>query len=315
MAPARRDPARSARPFRPRDILKQVTVQDLAVAPDGSSIVYGRKVIEAGTYRKALWRTTFRGGRAERITPPTRTPPGRASPRTARRCCSSRTGRAGPSPGCSRSPAASPACSWTFPATLPRPNGPPTGAPSRCWRPAASSASSSASPTTPSPGASPITRGGMTERATATSSPACGPSRRRAARRPGERGPPTTSRSRSGTREARGSGSWQMWSRGSWRRRRACGPSPPAADRRSRRRHSRARSPPRPGGRRASSPSSETRGPDRGRRRPISSSPTARTCASSARTSTRGSRARATATSSTPRRTRTNFPCGWTTAR
>ena len=56
--------------FRPRDLLKQVMIQGLAVAPDGSSIVYVRRTIESGKYRKSLWRTTFRGGRPERLTGP-----------------------------------------------------------------------------------------------------------------------------------------------------------------------------------------------------------------------------------------------------
>ena len=43
-------------------------IQDLTVAPDGSSVVYGRRTIENGKYRKTLWRTTFRGGRPDRLT-------------------------------------------------------------------------------------------------------------------------------------------------------------------------------------------------------------------------------------------------------
>ncbi len=70
MTPARRDPARSERPFRPRDIRTQVMMQEVAVAPDGSSVVYSRRDIVDGAYRKSLWRTTFKGGRPERITAP-----------------------------------------------------------------------------------------------------------------------------------------------------------------------------------------------------------------------------------------------------
>jgi dipeptidyl aminopeptidase/acylaminoacyl peptidase len=51
-------------------VLKQVMVQEVAVAPDGSSIVYSRRDIVDGAYRKSLWRTTFKGGRPERITAP-----------------------------------------------------------------------------------------------------------------------------------------------------------------------------------------------------------------------------------------------------
>ncbi len=68
MASSRRSAPLSARPFRPRDLLKQVMIQDLTVAPDGSSVVYGRRTIENGKYRKTLWRTTFRGGRPDRLT-------------------------------------------------------------------------------------------------------------------------------------------------------------------------------------------------------------------------------------------------------
>ena len=54
MAPARPDPARSERPFRPRDIRKQAMVQEVVVAPDGSSIVYSRRDIVDGAYRKSM---------------------------------------------------------------------------------------------------------------------------------------------------------------------------------------------------------------------------------------------------------------------
>ena len=115
MAPARRDPARSARPFRLRDVLKQVTVQDLAVAPDGSAIIYGRKVIEGGTYRKALWRTTFRVAvpNASLAADMNATRPGFAPDGSALLFLSERSGRS--QPWVSRSPAVNPACWWTSP--------------------------------------------------------------------------------------------------------------------------------------------------------------------------------------------------------
>ena len=56
------------RPFRPRDLLRQVQMQELAVAPDGSSVVYARRTIEGGEYRKRLWRVPWRGGRPEQLT-------------------------------------------------------------------------------------------------------------------------------------------------------------------------------------------------------------------------------------------------------
>ena len=68
MPATRRGTARPQRPFRPGDLLKQVMIQDLAVAPDGGAIVYTRLTIEDGKYRKRLWRTTFRGGRPEPLT-------------------------------------------------------------------------------------------------------------------------------------------------------------------------------------------------------------------------------------------------------
>ena len=54
--------------FRPADLLKQVMIQDLAVAPDGERVVYARRTIEDGKYRKRLWRIAWRGGRPEQLT-------------------------------------------------------------------------------------------------------------------------------------------------------------------------------------------------------------------------------------------------------
>ena len=56
------------RPFRPRDLLRQVQIQELAVSPDGDSVVYARRTIEGGKYRKRLWRVPWRGGRPEQLT-------------------------------------------------------------------------------------------------------------------------------------------------------------------------------------------------------------------------------------------------------
>ncbi len=58
----------SPRPFRPADLLREVLISELAVAPDGSAVVYARRTIEAGEYRKRLWVVPWRGGRAERLT-------------------------------------------------------------------------------------------------------------------------------------------------------------------------------------------------------------------------------------------------------
>src|SRR5919206_114137 len=54
--------------FRPRDLLRQVQMQELAVAPDGESVVYARRTVEDGEYRKRLWRVPWRGGRPEQLT-------------------------------------------------------------------------------------------------------------------------------------------------------------------------------------------------------------------------------------------------------
>ncbi len=60
--------APAARPFKPKDLLHQVVIQGLAVAPDGSSIVYTRRTVEDNKYTRRLWRTTFNGGRTDQIT-------------------------------------------------------------------------------------------------------------------------------------------------------------------------------------------------------------------------------------------------------
>jgi len=54
--------------FQPQDLLKQVMIQHLALAPDGSSIVYSRRTIEDNRYRSRLWRVGYEGGRAEKLT-------------------------------------------------------------------------------------------------------------------------------------------------------------------------------------------------------------------------------------------------------
>src|SRR5680860_339155 len=54
--------------FQPQDLLKQVMIQHLALAPDASSIVYSRRTIENNRYRSRLWRVGYEGGRAEQLT-------------------------------------------------------------------------------------------------------------------------------------------------------------------------------------------------------------------------------------------------------
>jgi len=43
-------------------------MQELAVSPDGESVVYARRTVEDGEYRKRLWRVPWRGGRPEQLT-------------------------------------------------------------------------------------------------------------------------------------------------------------------------------------------------------------------------------------------------------
>jgi dipeptidyl aminopeptidase/acylaminoacyl peptidase len=54
--------------FQPTDVLKQVVISTLAVAPDGESLIYVRRTVENGKYARRLWRTTFKGGEPEQLT-------------------------------------------------------------------------------------------------------------------------------------------------------------------------------------------------------------------------------------------------------
>jgi acylaminoacyl-peptidase len=54
--------------FQPTDLLKQVVISTLAVAPDAGSLVYVRRTVENGKYARRLWRTTFDGGQPEQLT-------------------------------------------------------------------------------------------------------------------------------------------------------------------------------------------------------------------------------------------------------
>jgi acylaminoacyl-peptidase len=56
------------RRFGPKDVLRETFLAQVAVAPDGSSVVYGRRTIEDGAYKTRLWRVPMSGGRAEQIT-------------------------------------------------------------------------------------------------------------------------------------------------------------------------------------------------------------------------------------------------------
>jgi dipeptidyl aminopeptidase/acylaminoacyl peptidase len=56
------------RPFRPADLLREVQIQEIAMSPDGETVVYARRTIEDGEYRSRLWAVPWRGGRPERLT-------------------------------------------------------------------------------------------------------------------------------------------------------------------------------------------------------------------------------------------------------
>jgi acylaminoacyl-peptidase len=58
----------AARRFAPKDVLRETLLTQLAVAPDGSSAVYGRRTIEGNEYRVRLFRAPLTRGRAEQIT-------------------------------------------------------------------------------------------------------------------------------------------------------------------------------------------------------------------------------------------------------
>ncbi len=56
------------RPFRPRDLRRQVLLQHASVSPDGEWVAYSRRTIEGDKYRSRLWRVPLRGGRPEQLT-------------------------------------------------------------------------------------------------------------------------------------------------------------------------------------------------------------------------------------------------------
>jgi len=54
--------------FQPEDLLRQAQVQDLTFSPDGSTIVYSRRVIADNTYRTHLWLVPWSGGEPRQLT-------------------------------------------------------------------------------------------------------------------------------------------------------------------------------------------------------------------------------------------------------
>ena len=58
----------SPKPFRPRDLLHEVLLCELALSPDGGTAFYSSRTIQKDRYVKRLWRVSFDGGRPERLT-------------------------------------------------------------------------------------------------------------------------------------------------------------------------------------------------------------------------------------------------------
>jgi dipeptidyl aminopeptidase/acylaminoacyl peptidase len=54
--------------FQAEDVLRQAQVQDLALSPDGETVVYSRRVIVDGAYRTNLWIVAWAGGEARQLT-------------------------------------------------------------------------------------------------------------------------------------------------------------------------------------------------------------------------------------------------------
>ena len=54
--------------FQPEDLLRQAQIQDVALSPDGSTVVYSRRVIADNAYRTHLWIVPWSGGEARQLT-------------------------------------------------------------------------------------------------------------------------------------------------------------------------------------------------------------------------------------------------------
>jgi Tol biopolymer transport system component len=59
---------REATAFQPEDVLRQAQIQDAALSPDGSTVVYSRRVIAENAYRTHLWIVPWSGGDARQLT-------------------------------------------------------------------------------------------------------------------------------------------------------------------------------------------------------------------------------------------------------
>ena len=54
--------------FQAEDVLLQAQVQDVALSPDGTAVVYSRRIIADGNYRTHLWLVPWAGGDARQLT-------------------------------------------------------------------------------------------------------------------------------------------------------------------------------------------------------------------------------------------------------
>jgi dipeptidyl aminopeptidase/acylaminoacyl peptidase len=64
----RSDSGRQTTAFQPEDVLRQAQIQDAALSPDGSVLVYSRRVIADNAYRTHLWIVPWSGGDARQLT-------------------------------------------------------------------------------------------------------------------------------------------------------------------------------------------------------------------------------------------------------
>jgi dipeptidyl aminopeptidase/acylaminoacyl peptidase len=54
--------------FQPDDLLRQAQIQDVALSPDGTTVVYSRRIIEGGRYQTHLWLVPWSGHEARQLT-------------------------------------------------------------------------------------------------------------------------------------------------------------------------------------------------------------------------------------------------------
>jgi dipeptidyl aminopeptidase/acylaminoacyl peptidase len=55
-------------PFQPEDVLRQAQIQDATLSPDGSTVVYSRRVIADNAYHTHLWIVPWSGGDSRQLT-------------------------------------------------------------------------------------------------------------------------------------------------------------------------------------------------------------------------------------------------------